>query len=116
MVEQRLLRGSDLRSNNEINMTQETYDRLHASKPKSGDIMKFGDMPSGTLFQETKDNPRKFVKLLTHYPMIYEDGNQKEIQYWCESDNPIKNFNSVDFNGSPSSCPDWLEFEVFEID
>ncbi len=77
-------------------------------------MLKFGDMPDGTHFQEA-NGKRKFIKLkLTFaagtpfkaYRVVLGEDDKPQMQDF---------FNAVDYQGIGGKCPDWLEFKVISI-
>lgn len=71
---------------------------------------KFGDMKAGTIFN---DGYRNFIKLNPVY------GSGLIRQHFHRSPNMPEGFkssdlpfNSVDFDGNPANCPQWLEFTL----
>ena len=98
-----------------MKLTPEADAIVHRPKPAPGTVMKFGDMPYGTFFKETREiNPRKFIKLQDYYPCVNEDGSLNKILYrsGMSEDALRSEINSIDIDGIPARCPDWLEFEV----
>ena len=93
---------------------------------KSGDIVKFGDMPWGTWFKESRaKNARVFIKLQNTLPsgirVVYDSFEISSIPEGKDARYAITgvcctklHLNVVDENGTPGSCPDWVEFEIIE--
>lgn len=82
--------------------------------------MKFSDMHYGQWFKEVRNkNARIFIKLQnilpSGTPVIY---NSYAAEDYLNTKKGEKlnsyPFNSVDIDGIPACCPDWLEFEIIE--
>lgn len=77
--------------------------------------MKFGDMEAGQRFS---DGRRTFIKLQTVLPSGYRQIHQRVVNQAPDGtilDKPTAlSFNSVDNNGGPSNCPDWVEFTLLD--
>lgn len=88
-------------------------------------IMKFGEMPYGQWFRELRsDDPRVFVKIQNVLPsgiqVLYMKKVAKDHFFLSgekmDSGGKIINgyFNSIDLDGIPGTCPDWVEFELID--
>lgn len=88
---------------------------MKTTKPKL--VMKFGDMPCGTHFQERCKKPRKFVKMQNHAGVIVDGkySTWKTTTFSTSGRRLHGDINSVDMNGHHAICPDWLEFEVTKL-
>lgn len=82
-------------------------------------IMKFGDIPYGTIFRENRSNPRRFIKIQDVLPSGLKSFNYRRSSgkigdtEYKEEDQPLIPFNSVDLDsGCTAKCPDWLEYVV----
>ena len=93
-------------------------------KEEDKQILKFGDMPYGTIFHEygKVGKPRRFIKVQDFLPSGLKSINYRRAvgvigdREYKEEDQPLLPFNSVDLdNGCTANCPDWLEFVVDEL-
>lgn len=91
---------------------------------KDKQVLKFGDMPYGTIFHEHGKfgHVRRFIKVQDFLPSGLKSINYRRAvgvigdREYKEEDQPLLPFNSVDLdNGCTANCPDWLEFVVDEL-
>lgn len=73
---------------------------------KTPKMMTFGEMPAGTHFVDRHN--RKFIKLMTVLP------SGIPIEFSGNSDGYIRKVNSIDYDGTPANCPDWVIFEILK--
>ena len=95
-----------------------------AKEAKEAKILKFGDMPYGTIFHEhgALGNPRRFIKVQDFLPSGLKSINYRRAvgaigdKEYKEEDQPLLPFNSIDLDtGCTANCPDWLEFVVDKL-
>jgi hypothetical protein len=71
---------------------------------------KFGAMEAGTIFN---DGSRNFIKLKNTYasglPRVFT--HTIKSRAFCGERGNLE-FNSIDFDGDPANCPDWVEFSL----
>jgi len=78
-----------------------------------GQIMKFGDMPDGTHFEELGGNGRKFIKLQSKTAAGIPNGYIRTFPNVAPRTDQYQ-LNSVDYDGIGGLCPAWLEFRVIQ--
>lgn len=80
-------------------------------------IKQFKDIKSGEKFTELSGR-RTFIKLQDTLPsgikVEYGSFCKEDCQFAKKGDHITSKFNSIDENGIPGNCPDWLEFDVIE--